>query len=77
MNTRFRELYPDIISELELSDVSLIRSEKSCRVDILKWGAKWDKNTNRPYFEGHEKDVANIFLIGKIFTIIQNIAKLA
>ena len=24
----------------------------------MKWGAKWDKNKNRPYFEGHErKDV--------------------
>ena len=28
---------------------------KGCRVDLLSWGAKWDKNCNRPYFEGHER----------------------
>lgn len=31
-------------------------SAESCRVDLIKWGAKWDKNTNRPYFIGHEAD---------------------
>lgn len=23
---------------------------------MLKWGARFDKNTNRPYFEGHERE---------------------
>ena len=28
----------------------------SCRADLIRWGAKWDHNKNRPYFEGHERD---------------------
>jgi hypothetical protein len=31
-------------------------SEEGCRVDLLKWGGKWDKNKNRPYFEGNERE---------------------
>lgn len=23
---------------------------------MIGWGAKWDSNKNRPYFEGHERD---------------------
>ena len=33
----------------------LVRSEESCRVDLLKWGARWQSNKSRPYFEGHER----------------------
>ena len=35
---------------------SLIRSERSCRLDLRRWGAKFDANSQRPYFEGHERD---------------------
>ena len=24
-------------------------------MDLISLGAKWDKNSNRPYFEGHER----------------------
>ena len=34
----------------------LVRSVYSCNVDLIKWGAKWDDNKNRPYFEGHERE---------------------
>ena len=51
INNRFRELYDFNIENEE----QLVRSEESCRVDLLKWGACWDKNTNRPYFQGHER----------------------
>jgi hypothetical protein len=33
-----------------------IRSERSCRVDLRRWGAKFEANSQRPYFEGHERD---------------------
>ena len=45
---------------MKLKPDQLVRSEESCRIDILKWGAKFEKNSNRPYFEGHEReDVVN------------------
>ncbi|CAF1634877.1 unnamed protein product, partial [Didymodactylos carnosus] len=37
-------------------DSALIRSVASCRLDLRRWGAKFDKNSQRPYFEGHERD---------------------
>ncbi|CAF4503702.1 unnamed protein product, partial [Didymodactylos carnosus] len=33
-----------------------IRSERSCRLDLRRWGAKFEANSQRPYFEGHERD---------------------
>lgn len=55
VNKRFRELYEQSFEKtFEYGD--LVRSQESCRVDLLKWGAKWDKNANRPYFEGHERE---------------------
>ena len=33
----------------------VLRSERSCRRDLLKWGAKFECNKKRPYFEGHER----------------------
>lgn len=32
-----------------------IRSERSCRLDLRRWGAKFEANSQRPYFEGHER----------------------
>jgi len=37
-------------------DGDLIRSERSCRLDLRRWGAKFEANSQRPYFEGHERD---------------------
>lgn len=31
---------------------SFIRSERSCRLDLRRWGATYQKNSQRPYFEG-------------------------
>ena len=53
INKQFNLLYGDTFNQVE---DKLIRSEESCRVDLKKWGAKWDKNKNRPYFEGHERE---------------------
>ena len=36
-------------------NVELIRSEQSCRLDLRRWGAKFDTNNQRPYFEGYER----------------------
>lgn len=33
-----------------------IRSEASCRLDIRRWGGVFEKNSQRPYFQGHERD---------------------
>ncbi|CAF2033495.1 unnamed protein product [Rotaria magnacalcarata] len=33
----------------------LIRSVPSCRLDLRKWGARFENNSQRPYFEGHER----------------------
>jgi hypothetical protein len=46
-----------LISELSILDPNfpLIRSVASCRLDLRRWGAKFDKNSQRPYFEGHER----------------------
>ncbi|CAF1010239.1 unnamed protein product [Brachionus calyciflorus] len=34
----------------DLSEDELVRSAESCRTNLLKWRAKWDKNSNRPLF---------------------------
>lgn len=33
----------------------LIRSVESCRLDLRRWGARFEANSQRPYFEGHER----------------------
>lgn len=35
--------------------ITLVRSESSCKRDLIRWGAYLGKNSNRPYFEGHER----------------------
>ena len=51
INRRFCQLYDyeEIFVEI------FVKSAESCRVDLLKWGACRDKNTNRPYIQGHER----------------------
>lgn len=61
LNQRFRELYPDN----DLTEDELVRSVESCRTDLLKWRAKWEKNSNRPYFEGHERE--DVIIVRKKF----------
>lgn len=33
----------------------LVRSLASCRLDLRAWGARFEANSQRPYFEGHER----------------------
>ena len=49
-----------------------IRSVESCRADLLKWGARFVKNTNRPYFEGHERNDVKTTRIGFIKYFLDN-----
>jgi hypothetical protein len=43
------------INNLVKTDNALIRSVESCRLDLRRWGARYKANSNRPYFEGHER----------------------
>ena len=52
----FRDFYSVTIEKFGFESKKLIRSEESCRLDLLRWGAKFSKNSNRPYFEGHERE---------------------
>ena len=36
-------------------DSNPARSVESCRLDLRKWGARFEKNTKRSYFEGHDR----------------------
>ena len=56
VDQRFREKYSSILEEIGFDSKRLVRSESSCRVDLLKWGAKYEKNSNRPYFEKYERE---------------------
>ena len=49
------ERYDEINSIHHQTDSDLVRSVQSCRLDLKRWGARFDNNTNRPYFEGHER----------------------
>ncbi|CAF4327610.1 unnamed protein product [Rotaria magnacalcarata] len=43
------------INDIQKTDTNLVRSIKSCRLDLRRWGARFDTNSNRPYFEGHDR----------------------
>ncbi|CAF1525964.1 unnamed protein product [Adineta steineri] len=44
-----------LTSSKQDSNDSLIRSVQSCRLDLRRWGARFESNSQRPYFEGHER----------------------
>ena len=50
IDTRFYELTRTIKTNNQL-----VRSEKSCRLELRRWGAKLEANSQQPYFEGHER----------------------
>jgi hypothetical protein len=50
INSKFEEA-----SGENLEDGVTIRKENACRRDLLKWGAKYEKNKKRPYSFGHER----------------------
>ncbi|CAF4500820.1 unnamed protein product, partial [Didymodactylos carnosus] len=43
------------ITQSKKTEEGLIRSVESCRLDLRKWGANFQANSQRPYFEGHER----------------------
>ncbi|CAF3523972.1 unnamed protein product [Rotaria sp. Silwood2] len=43
------------INDINKSNSDLVRSVESCRLDLRNWGARFETNTNRPYFEGHDR----------------------
>ncbi|CAF4589324.1 unnamed protein product, partial [Didymodactylos carnosus] len=51
------------INNLKKSASNLIRSIESCRLDIRRWGERHEANSNRPYFEGHERADICLFLL--------------
>ena len=44
----------ELTQKVKVSNV-LVRSVESCRLDLRRWGAKFRQNSQRPYFEGHER----------------------
>lgn len=50
------ETYYELTGIKKQSGDDLIRSERSCRLDLRRWEAKFEANSQRPYFEGHERD---------------------
>ncbi|CAF4179675.1 unnamed protein product, partial [Rotaria sordida] len=71
INTKYYELTG---IQKQIGD-DLIRSERSCRLDLRRWGAKFEATSQRPYFEGHERgdvvkhrnEFINYFLAHKDF----------
>ncbi|CAF1665546.1 unnamed protein product [Adineta ricciae] len=43
------------INNINENNFELIRSAESARLDLRRWGARFDTNANRPYFEGHDR----------------------
>lgn len=50
INTKYCE-----VNGLDENEPDLVRSVASCRLDMRKWGGRFEANTKRPYFEGHER----------------------
>ncbi|CAF1539367.1 unnamed protein product, partial [Rotaria sp. Silwood1] len=48
--------YYELIGIQRQAGDDFIRSERICRLDLRRWGAKFEANSQRPYFEGHERD---------------------
>jgi hypothetical protein len=49
------EQYYLITQTVKQDGAPLVRSSASCRLDLRRWGARFDQNGNRPYFEGHDR----------------------
>ncbi|CAF1530301.1 unnamed protein product [Rotaria sordida] len=50
IDTRFYEL-----NNIKKVDLELVRSIRSCRLDLRHFGAKYTTNVGRPYYLGHER----------------------
>ncbi|CAF4434152.1 unnamed protein product, partial [Didymodactylos carnosus] len=43
------------INDFRKTNSDLVRSVESCRLDLRRWGGRFEANSNRPYFEGHDR----------------------
>ncbi|CAF1305764.1 unnamed protein product [Didymodactylos carnosus] len=48
--------YYELTSIKKQTGDDLIGSERSCPLDLHRWGAKFEAHSQRPCFEGHERD---------------------
>ena len=46
--------YHELTNTIKDKDVDLIRSVQSYRLDLRRWRARFESNSNGPYFEGDE-----------------------
>ncbi|CAF1582223.1 unnamed protein product, partial [Rotaria sordida] len=44
------------ITKLQKPDNDFIRSVQTCRLYLRKWGVRFEADTGRPYYLGHERD---------------------
>jgi hypothetical protein len=54
VDKRFREHF-NMKTGNQYHNKNIIRSTTTLRIDLIKWGFKFSKNKNRPYFLGHER----------------------
>ena len=50
-----KKFYESTETQKKPSD-DLIIPERSCRLDLRRWGAKFEAKTQRSYFQGHERE---------------------
>ena len=47
--------YYEITNTTKDKNANFVRSMQSCRLDLRRWDFRFDSNSKRPYFEGHEQ----------------------
>ncbi|CAF1124050.1 unnamed protein product [Didymodactylos carnosus] len=47
--------YYEVTDTIKDNNANLVRSQQSCRLNLHRWGARFESNSQRPYFEGHER----------------------
>ena len=45
----------EITNTTKDNNTKFVRSTQSCRLDLRHWGFRFDSNSKRPYFDGHER----------------------
>ena len=54
MATYLDKRFYELTQTSKISD-TLVRSFESCRLDLRRWGGRFQLNSQRPYFERHER----------------------
>ncbi|CAF4846691.1 unnamed protein product [Rotaria magnacalcarata] len=50
------EQFYEVTNQIKEPGSPLIRSLSACLLDLRRWGARFKNNSQRPYFEGHERN---------------------